>query len=148
MKPFHLRFCRRTHDGIISDILSDPILTIPDAKGVFVLGTADGTNLIYPWGTSPIFYIGIAENLYNRSGQYRDSIQAAQKDHEKYWGYPRYQYGAAFGASLAWFRQENAPDLKSIESDLIYCFYDMYGAIPVANGVWPSGIKKSCGCKK
>jgi hypothetical protein len=140
MKPFHLRFCRRQHDGIISDILSDPILTIPDTAGIFLLGTADGTNLIYPWGTSPIFYIGTAKNLYERSDQYRESIQEAQKDHDNYWGYPRYQYGAAFGASLAWFRSNGAPDLKSIESDLIYCFYDRYGAIPVANGVWPSGM--------
>ncbi|MBN1482192.1 hypothetical protein EH223_08040 [candidate division KSB1 bacterium] len=146
MKSFHLRFCKRQHSGFIADISSDPILSIPDTGGAFVLGTADGTSLIYPWGTSPVFYIGETANLYKRFEQYRESLRAAQKDHEKFWGYPRYQYGAAFGASLAWFLLNNHSDLKSLESDLIYCFYEMYGAIPVANGVWPSGIKKSSNC--
>ena len=140
-----MRFCKRSVDGLISEIVNNHISSLPDKAGVFILGTADGTNLIYPWGTSPIFYIGGTNNLYKWLKQFRESIQLAQQKPEDFWGYPRYQYSTAFGASVGWFSHGDYDDAKSFESEMIYSFYDFYGAIPIANGVWPSGIKKPNG---
>jgi hypothetical protein len=143
MKTFHIRFCKRKIDGIMSEIVNDHISSLPDKAGVFILGTADGTNLVYPWGTSPIFYIGRTNNLYKWLKRFRESIKTAQQNPEDFWGYPRYQYSTAFGASLVWFAENGDNDARLFESEVIYSFYDFYGAIPVANGVWPSGIKKA-----
>lgn len=141
MKFFHLRFSGNAFDGFLQNILEDKILSIPDTSGVFVLGTANDTHLIYPWGHSPIFFIGSADNLYKQMQHYREAITAAIENHEKYWCYPRYQYGAAFGSSVAWRSPLNGKSEKHLEADLIYQFYDRFGAIPVANGIWPTAIK-------
>ena len=60
MRDFHVRFCldRSQHDGLI-DLLNDEKVEdeLPQTGGADVLGTS-ATMLTYPWGTSPIFYVG------------------------------------------------------------------------------------------
>ena len=139
MRDFHLRFCVDTKGWNTSELIIDLLEwdenVLPETGGAYVLGTSD-TMLTYPWGTSPIFYIGRAGNLRARVAQHRKGIDSARKNHDEYW-WPRYQYGAAFGAHVAWYSRHGQEDPKNIEAILIECFYEAYGAIPVANSYWP-----------
>ena len=138
MKDFHLRFGVNRHgwpERDVFDLLGHDALEErlePSTNGAYVLGTADGTMLVYPWGSSPVFYIGSSENLLVRVGEHASHIREAIQDHtQNYW--PRYQYGAAFGTHCALYHGEG----RKIEADLINDFYGYFGAIPVANGAWP-----------
>ena len=79
MDSFHLRFCLDrvanltgksgwydNADYSIFNLFSDDPSDIPAKPGVYVFGIADGTMLVYPWGTSPVFYIGRSKNLRGR----------------------------------------------------------------------------------
>ena len=148
MRDFHLRFCleyRGWNNGLIIDLLGDegeedkP----PETGGAYVIGTA-GTMLIYPWGTSPIFYIGKSANLRQRLIGHRKSMQSAYNNHdEPFW--PRHQYGAAFGAHVAWYSRRGGQNPQNIEAGLITAFYYTFGAIPSANAAWPSEIRPKRG---
>lgn len=109
-----------------------------------MLGANSNVQLVYPWGSSPVFFVGQSSNLQKRIiGTHRKLILAAFDDHtEKNW-WPRYQYGAAHGAIVAWYSCRGLQDPNKLESDLITSFYDNYGSIPVANGTWPTGLRKS-----
>lgn len=142
MKDFHLRFYEaRWFDGFI-DLLEDNEIEIPEAAGAYVLGTSDGTKLVYPWGNSPVFYIGKAGNLRRRLSDHRKFTNQAIKNHDEAWFWPRYQYGAAYGIRLAWYTCRGRQKPENLEAGLIEDFYKQYGAIPSANGAWPKGIKK------
>ena len=122
-------------DYTLFDLLTGEISDVPDEPGAYVLGTVDGTMLIYPWGTSPVFYIGMANDLAARLSAHSKHTKGAIDDHEAYW-WPRYQFAAAFGAHAVWyFTGEVEP--KKVEAALVSCFYDEYGSIPVANEAWP-----------
>lgn len=152
MRDFHLRFCFEdienlfgkkrggwfdTKDGLETfNLLEDKVLDIPDESGAYVLGTADGTMLVYPWGTSPIYYIGMASSIRTRLSSHRNFTEKAIKDHTENW-WPQYQYGAAFGTSCVWYLSKEK-DPKNVETTLIDSFYQTYGAIPVANRSWPN----------
>ena len=142
MRDFHLRFCldRGWYDGLI-DLLNEEgdEDQLPETGGAYVLGTS-WTMLTYPWGTSPIFYIGKANNLRNRVVQHKRSILNARDNHDEYF-WPRYQYGAAFGAHVAWYSRRGPEDPQNVEAYLIEKFYDSFGAIPTANSNWPSRIR-------
>ena len=138
MKKFHLRFCLEQHGqhtGLI-DLLDDE-LPKTTAGGAYVIGTAD-TMLIYPWGTSPVFYIGQAANLRQRLAGHKTMIQEAQEDYD-HWYRPRHQYGAALGAHVAWYSRRGPESPRVIEGRLMDAFYEMFGAIPCANGAWSRG---------
>ena len=156
MRDFHLRFACNTiadlglgpeasgwfdnDDYTLFDLLTGEISDVPDEPGAYVLGTADGTMLIYPWGTSPVYYIGMANNLAARLSAHSKHTQGAIDDHAAGAWWPRYQYAAAFGAHAVWyFTGEVEP--KSVEAELVSCFYNEYGSIPVANGAWPQFLK-------
>lgn len=142
MKDFHLRFFEaRWFDGFI-DLLEDDEEEIPEASGAYVLGTSDGTKLVYPWGMSPVFYIGKASNLRKRLADHKKFTNQAIRDHEELRFWPRYQYGAAYGIKLAWFTCRGKQRPGNLEASLIDDFYSRYGAIPSANGAWPKGVKK------
>lgn len=145
MKDFHLLFAfhqlGRWYDGRLIDLLGDEgeENQIPDAGGAYVIGTA-GTMLTYPWGTSPIFYIGSSTNLSQRLSGHRNSMLEARNDWYEYWK-PRHQYGAAFGAHVARYSQFGGIP-KNVESRLIGAFYYTFGALPSANGQWPNEIRR------
>ena len=138
MRDFHLCFCldRSQHDGLI-DLLNDEKVEdeLPQTGGAYVLGTS-ATMLTYPWGTSPIFYIGKATYLRVRVTRHKVRIQRARADHGAYWP-PKVQYGAAFGAHVAWYSRRGQEDPQNVEAFLAEKFYGAFGAMPTANGVWP-----------
>lgn len=143
MRDFHLRFCLdlRWYDGLI-DLLNmdEDEYQLPETGGAYILGTS-GTMLTYPWGSSPIFYIGSAKNLRDRVIHHRDSILMARDNHDEVYYWPRYQYGAAFGADVAWYSRRGRQPPQNVEADLIEKFYETFGAIPTANSNWPNRIQ-------
>ena len=143
MKEFSLRFFSgRWQDGMV-DLLSDSALeNIPSTAGAYILGATDLVDFIYPWGRSPVFYIGQARDIRDRVATHRTHIINAKSDHDEVYWWPRYQYGAAFGTTAAWFSIRGRQSPAKLEADLIEDFYQMYGAIPVANGYWPSGLTR------
>lgn len=149
MRDFHLRFYieKRWYDGLeelIND--SDTIDCIPSKPGAYVLGSSDGTMLTYPWGSSPIYYIGQSSDLFKRIKTHKNYIQQAIKDHEEYW-WPRYQFGASFGADVAWYSARGTQNPNCLEADLMNLFYETYGSIPLANGTWPTGLRPKIGSR-
>ncbi len=144
MRDFHLRFYKniRWFDGL-EDLLKIDLGDFDLEKpGAYVLGSSDGTMFTYPWGKSPVYYIGKSDSLWDRLDEHKKWIKKAIDDHEEDSWWPRYQYGAAFGATFAWYTIRGTQSASSLEADLINEFYEMYGSIPVANGTWPTGIKK------
>ena len=147
VRDFHLRFCLDTrgwYNGLIDLLNEEAENQLPETGGAYVLG-ASTTMLTYPWGTSPIFYIGKANNLRARVIQHRTNILSARDDHdERYW-WPRYQYGAAFGTHVAWYSRHGQQNPQNVEAHLIEKFYEVFGAIPTANSSWPSRIRPQRG---
>ena len=171
MKDFHLRFCvgdmaelfakdlparllgEESHSGWFDtkdsmdtfDLLEDEVSDIPDEPGAYVLGAGNGTMITYPWGVSPIYYIGKASNLRNRLSGHKKHTLGAKNDHEKEYWWPRYQYGAAFGADCVWYIAHNDMDPQNLEARLVESFYWAYGAIPVTNHKWPKHLEPKLG---
>ena len=172
MKDFHLRFCvgdmadlfakclparllgEESHNGWFDtnddmyntfNLLEDEASDIPDEPGAYVLGTRDGTMITYPWGVSPIYYIGKASNLRNRLSDHKKHTLGAKKDHTERAWWPRYQYGAAFGADCVWYLAHDDNDPQNLEARLVESFYWAYGAIPVANHKWPKDLEPKLG---
>jgi len=170
MRDFHLRFCLEdmerlfsksrkaklfgenpsgwfnTNDGMDTfDLLEGEKSVVPDEPGAYVLGTGDGTMIAYPWGTSPIYYIGKADILRNRLSDHRKHTLGARNDHQEVAWLPRYQYGAAFGTDCVWYLAYDNMDPKNLEATLVESFYWSYGAIPVANHKWPKHLEPKQG---
>ena len=145
MEYFHLRFYtvdgyHRWADGLI-DLLRDDENTIPVTGGAYILGTSGETMLTYPWGSSPIFYIGKADNLRSRTSDHKKYIIECRDDHSSRSFWPRYQYGAACGTSCAWYSRTGPQNPKNLEADLVEKFYWAFGSIPIANSSWPKRIE-------
>lgn len=164
MRDFHLRFALSTiadlglgrdgsgwfdnDDYAMPNLAADPddldaLLNPvpPDEPGAYVLGTADGTMLVYPWGLSPVYYIGMTDqSLQKRLATHAKDTQSAVADHAAKSWYPRIQYGAAFGAHAVWYLAGDM-EPKNIEAALAECFCDRYGSIPVGNGDWPQYLE-------
>jgi len=148
MRDFNLRFFRHRWPNKIfelNDIKSLNELT--RIEGNYVIGALDGTQFIYPWGTSPVFYIGFSRNLRQRLWAHRKWINRANEEYHKYHFLPLHQYGASFGAKVALYLREGKDSLEEFESKLITDFYEFYGSIPVSNGAWPKTMKKPLGTK-
>ena len=154
MRDFHLRFAvkdlaeLRDHgwydneNGTLFDLFEDDPDQIPNKPGAYVLGTADGTVLVYPWGVSPVYYIGKAVRLQERLSQHCSYTIRCRADHDAEWWRSRYQYGAAFGAHCVWYLADDQVP-QNIEAALVNSFYTTYGAIPVANIHWPNFLPTS-----
>lgn len=144
MRDYDLRFyckSKRWHDGLVN-IIESSCEKIPEKPGSYIIGASDNTKFIYPWGASPIYYIGKADNLNKRINDHYKYILRAIEDHEETNWWPRYQYGASFGAKVAWYTVRGKQNPNKLESDIITEFYNTYGSIPIANGMWPSGLRK------
>lgn len=140
MKSFHLAFHEKAWpDTSPVDLLAVKDKKLPTVGGAYVLGTSGETMLVYPWGTSPVYYIGKADDLRQRLLGHRKAIQGAIADYWDRWWWPRYQYGAAYGAACVWFE---SGEPKAKEAELVSEFYMRYGSIPVANTHWPKTPKQ------
>ena len=100
-----------------------------------MLGTA-GEMLVYPWASSPIFYIGLATSLRRRLLEHQKYTLGARDNYWDKWWWPRYQYGAAFGAACTWFTSDSMSPAE-LEGHIVSQFYKRFGSIPVANTRWP-----------
>ncbi|MBL4682733.1 MAG: hypothetical protein JKY88_18710 [Pseudomonadales bacterium] len=144
MRDFNLRFySKRWPDEILE--LKSNLDHYKKKPGCYVLGSSDGTNFIYPWGSSPIFYIGLSETLRGRLKSHGKWIRRATEEHHKFHFAPLHQYGASFGADAAIYKKRTNQSLSKLESSLITEFYNIYGSIPVANRAWPKLMKKPLG---
>ena len=140
MKAFHLRFALAERGPAYGQIdlvcpIRDETTQVPDAGGAYVLGAA-ATTLIYPWGESPVFYIGKASRLRRRLRTHRANAGRAAREHDAHW-HPRHRYAEAFGAHAAWFHAGDGEAPENIEATLMQAFYRAFGAIPAANTTWP-----------
>lgn len=156
MRDFHLRFAlnavadlyenaKRWYDNddyAVFDLVRGEAADVPDEPGAYVLGTADNTMLVYPWGLSPVYYIGKAKSLRARLSSHCKHTLGAMDDHSAVRWWPRYQYGAAFGAHAVWYLAVDV-EPQNVEATLISSFYDIYGSIPVANARWPKWLEVS-----
>ena len=155
MRDYHLRFAVMTdwlleyaeHEhGVwyqnpnysMFDLLEGDAGELPRAPSAYVIGTADNTSLTYPWGTSPIYYIGQSEDLSKRIGNHAEWARQARDDHSREWWLPSYQYAGAFGGQVVWWLAKEGASQKNLEVALINAFYLAYGAIPAANRNWPN----------
>ncbi len=145
MRDFHLRFFvdRPYPDGIaeLLDTEDEELLWAPDTAGAYVIGASAGTMFTYPWGNSPVFYIGESRDLRKSFAEYRKFILLAKKDRGEQTWWPRYQYGASFGATVAWYSVRGAQFPNKLQYDLLASFYAMNGSIPLGNSSWPSGLR-------
>ena len=145
MRDFHLRFFieRRWPDGIeeLIEIEDENILWAPEIAGAYVLGANEGTMFSYPWGNSPIYYIGQSRDLRKKLAEHRKYILLAKDDRGEQRWWPRYQYGASFGATVAWYLGRGSQFAHMLEYDLVTSFYEMYGSIPLANSRWPVKLR-------
>lgn len=141
MKKFHIRFSNYSDLHIVDDLLTVDLDQISDVPGAYILGTSGETVLTYPWATSPIFYIGKADSLRRRLMDHKKFTLGAMEGYRKIWWWPRYQYGAAFGVSCAWYEcKETTP--TQLEARLVAKFYEYFGSIPIANTRWPKEPKQ------
>lgn len=151
MRDFHLRFFieRRTPDGIeaLNDADDKEIQWMPETAGVYALGANDGTLFSYPWGTSPIYYIGQSKELRKQMIEHRKFILQAITGSRERKCWPRYQYGASFGATVAWYSVRGAQFPNKLQTDLLAAFYDLYGSLPLANSTWPSSLRPVLGSR-
>ena len=145
MRDFNLRFFQKRWPDPIFDLEADVISEYTKVPGCYVLGSSDGTDFVYPWGRSPIFYIGTSANLRVRLSAHRKWIRRANTEHHSRHFLPLHQYGASFGADVAVYRKRTRQIISNLESELMTEFYQIYGSIPVANGAWPKSMRQPLG---
>ena len=145
MRDYNLRFFshERWPDELLG--LEDSLLHLTKVPGCYVLGSSNGTDFVYPWGTSPVFYIGKSATLKGRLSAHRKWIRRATAEHHRFHFAPLHQYGASFGTNVALYRKRTNQSLDKLESNLMVQFYNIYGSIPVANRAWPKFMKKPLG---
>ena len=116
------------------------INNVSTGPGVYVIVATKRTKFVYPKGTSPVIYIGKADNLRRRLREHLRNFNHCVKNEEddlskhiqhcsRYW-YIRY-----FGAYVCTFNcLKNTQDAKNLESELFWHFYEKYRSLPVGNG--------------
>ena len=146
MRDFHLNFFSKRRPDPILSLESELIESDYAATaGCYVLGSKDGTDFVYPWGRSPVFYIGTSSKLRQRLKAHRKWIRRARDEHQSRHFLSLHQYGASFGTDVAIYRRVKNESIAKFESLLITDFYNIYGAIPVANGAWPKLMRQPLG---
>jgi hypothetical protein len=148
VRDFHLRFFQAQWPNKLLPLADKAgAKLLSGQNGCYVLGTQDGTDLVYPWGRSPVFYIGLAKDLEKRLAAHRKWVGRAEAEHFSRHFLPLHQYGASFGAVVAIYFPNDRERIETLESDLITHFYQFYGAISVANGAWPKDMRQPLGQK-
>ena len=145
MRDYNLQFFQTRWPDDIFGMESESVDGYSEVAGCYVLGSEDGTDFIYPWGRSPVFYIGTTRRLGARIRAHRRWVRRAREEHHTQHFTPLHQYGAAFGVDVAVYRKRTSQSITKLESALITEFYNIYGSIPVANGVWPKQMRTPLG---
>lgn len=138
-QPFRLKRC---HDDEIN-LSKDEICNVTTGAGVYIIVSADNTKFVYPKGSSPVIYIGKADNLRRRLSEhlksleyvrdYEDSWLRSKKD--RYQPPSRYLYMKYYGAYIYTFNcLKDSQDAKNLESQILWKFYERYRSLPVGNG--------------
>ena len=112
---------------------------VTTGPGVYIIVSSKGTKFIYPKGTSPVIYIGKAENLRRRLREHFRNLTDLKDHEEEYlasWSQtqPRYNYMRYHGAHVFLFHCKKTQDAKNLESFIIGKFYEKFRSIPVGNG--------------
>ena len=129
----------RGHDAEL-DLTEDEIQNVSTHPGVYIIVSADKTKFVYPQGTSPVIYIGKADNLRRRLREHLNNLNYVIEHEEEdlmnqLQHCPRYNYMRAFGAHVYLFHcLKKTQDAKKLESIVIAKFYQKYRSIPVGNG--------------
>ena len=135
-QPFRLT---RGHDDELN-LNEDDINDMTTGPGVYIIVSADNTKVVYPKGTSPVIYIGKADNLRRRLREHLknlrlviDSEETDMRNH--YQPCSRYQYMKYYGAYVYTFHcLKSTQDAKNLESQILWKFYERYRSLPVGNG--------------
>jgi hypothetical protein len=105
---------------------------LPTGRGAYIVRASGRTVWPYPWGKSPVFYVGKAANLRDRLWDHWDAARQHKKDYHPGWS-PVHIYEAAYASEYyvlpTW--QGMTPD--ALEKELFGRFGRWYGARPVAN---------------
>lgn len=104
---------------------------LPAESGVYILGTADGTNLTYPRGNSPVYFIGHDERLSTTIRHLKHQMEV-QREENNYGALTCCYYAATLGAHCVYFNRLSGRDPADVVADLKRSFFDWYGADPVA----------------
>jgi len=115
------------------DGIDDDWEDLPSGPGGYILLASDRTTWPYPWGRSPIFYIGKASRIRNRLWDHWDGARHAKNSDRYGLHYAVNHYAAEFPTRFVtiptW--QRMTPD--ALEEELMGRFVNRYGARPVAN---------------
>lgn len=79
-QPFRLKRC---HDDEIN-LSKDEICNVTTGAGVYIIVSADNTKFVYPKGSSPVIYIGKADNLRRRLNEHLNSLENV-REYEELW---------------------------------------------------------------
>lgn len=129
------RLRRRAGRELDFTSIDDDYESLSEDHGGYVLMAGGRTTWAYPWGRSPVFYIGKAEKSTLRDrlwDHWKAAGNAKKSDGDSLW-YAVSHYAAEFNPRYVvvptW--QGMTPD--SIEKELIGRFVAHYGARPIAN---------------
>ncbi len=135
----YLSFCHREPDNHIIDLESETIDSLTSLSGVYII-RSKRKYFPYPFGTSPIIYIGLASNLRRRLKEHRSDIENLRKSPKKDRGdlpyYSRFQYFITFGSKVHYFTTRGKQHEKNLENKIMMAFYKRYGALPIGNGAF------------
>ncbi len=117
----------------LSDVDED-YESLPPGAGGYILLAGGRTTWAYPWGQSPVFYIGKSgRSIRERVWEHWDGARHAKKSDGRSLYYAVNHYAAEFSpryiAVPTW--QRMTPD--AVEQELLGRFVRDYGARPVAN---------------
>jgi hypothetical protein len=125
---------KRADDDFLSfDRINRDYDELREGPGAYVLLTTGRPTWAYPWGVSPVFYIGKAKDLRDRLWDHWDGARHAKRSDGDDLYYAVNHYAAAFPTRYitvpTW--QRMTPD--ALEEELFGGFVRGYGARPVAN---------------
>ncbi len=112
--------------------IDDDYDRLPERAGAYIIRAVGRRTWPYPWGRSPVFYIGKAKAIRDRLWDHWDAVRQHKRDYSPDW--PIYAYAATYASHYYVFRTWQGMTPDSIEKELIGRFVDHYGARPVANG--------------
>lgn len=134
-----LEFCKHAgyeHSAEVCDLWRLPEHDVPQRPGAYVL-VSTRKKFVYPAGTSRVFYIGCSNNLRERLKTHRQHTLDVRNSerHGLALYFPRYEYGAVFGARYTYITGRNP---KALEAKLMTSFARIHRAFPIANsaGSW------------
>ncbi len=123
---------RRASDFRDFEYINDEYDDLPQGPGAYIILAAGRTTWPYPWGVSPVFYIGKADVLADRlSDHWTFAMRAREVPAPTY--FPVHQYEANFSSRYCTIPTWQGMTADSVEEVVIAMFVTHYGTRPVAN---------------